>query len=70
MGDYGDTCPIGGKQKGWSLLAGFGYNFAVDILSKLVQPGTGVDYFIKQEAETKKYLPSISKYQVVRFFAS
>lgn len=56
---------VGWKQKGLSMLTGFGYNFAVDILSKLVQPGTGVDFFQKQTVETKKILPNISKYQVV-----
>lgn len=69
MGDYGeenDTCPIGGKLKGFSLLAGFGYNFAVDVLSKLVQPGTGLDYFTKQKAETQRILPSIQNFRVVR----
>lgn len=65
MGDYEehDTCPIGGRLMGG--LAGFGYNFAVDILSKLVQPGTGLDHFVKQTAKETRILPSIKNFQVV-----
>lgn len=66
MGDYGeehDTCPIGGRLMG--ALAGFGYNFAVDVLSKLIKPGEGLDHYVKQTAKETRILPSIKNFQVV-----
>lgn len=71
MGDYeedGDVCPIGGKQKGWSHLAGFGFNLAVDLLSKMVEPGKGLDHYIKSVTEKKQVLPTLAKIKVVGLF--
>lgn len=69
MGDYedgdGDTCPIGGKQKGWSLIAGFGYNLAVNILQDLIKPGEGLDHYVKTITEKKQVFPSLAKMKVV-----
>lgn len=63
--DDAGVCPIGGRQKGWSLVTGFGYNFAVDILSRMIQPGTGLDCIVKSVTETKRTLPNIANMKIV-----
>lgn len=66
--DDAGVCPIGGRQKGWSLVTGFGYNFAVDILSRMIQPGTGLDCIVKSVTETKRTLPSIANMKIVSMY--
>lgn len=57
--------PSGSKSSGWSMLAGFGYNLAVDVLKDLIKPGEGADFYERKEAVTKSFMPSIENYAVV-----